>query len=148
MDKISVRKMSASDVDALYEIEKKCFTQPWCKNDFSIIPSLDYAHFFVLEYNDIVAAFAGIYVIDEAELMNIAVLPDFQRMRFASTLLEICIKEAKALNADKMMLEVRKSNTAAISLYRKFGFINVGTRKNYYKSPIEDAIIMIKELQQ
>ncbi len=147
MNNITVRKMSASDVDFLYKIETKCFTQPWSKRDFAIIPSLDYAHFFVLEYDNYIVGFAGIYVLDVAELMNIAVLPNFQRMHFASMLLEECIKEAKRQKAEKMLLEVRKSNKAAIALYKKFGFFNFGVRRNYYKAPVEDAIIMMKDFK-
>jgi len=147
MNNINVRKMSAKDVDFLYKIENKCFTQPWSKRNFEIIPSLDYAHFFVLEYDNYIVGFAGIYALEVAELMNIAVLPNFQRMHFASILLDECIKEAKRHNIEKMLLEVRRSNSAAIALYRKFRFENFGVRRNYYKSPVEDAVIMIKDLK-
>lgn len=147
MENISIRKMSVADVDVLHKIETQCFSEPWSKNQFLMIPSLDYAHFYVLEFEGIIVGFAGIYVTDVAELMNIAILPRFQRMRFASYLLKECVRKARQFKAEKMLLEVRRSNTPAISLYKKFGFGNIGIRRNYYKAPVEDAIVMMKDLK-
>jgi ribosomal-protein-alanine N-acetyltransferase len=146
MNDIVIRKMTLGDVDALCKIETDCFSAPWSKNDFLIIPTLNYAHFYVLEYQGKAVAFAGIYALDVAELMNIAVLPEYRGKHFACALLDECINKANELKVPKMLLEVRKSNTSAIALYEKYQFKNIGIRKNYYTAPIEDAIIMVKEL--
>ena len=146
MNDVVIREMTSNDVDSLYDIETRCFSAPWSKNDFLVIPSLDYAHFYVLEFEGKAVAFAGICVFDVAELMNIAVLPEYRGKHFASMLLDECIEKAIELKTEKMLLEVRKSNASAIGLYKKYGFENIGIRKNYYTAPLEDAIIMVKEL--
>lgn len=147
MENINIRKMTVNDVDVLYKIESQCFSDPWSKNQFSMIPSLNYAHFYVLEFEGVIVGFAGIYVTDVTELMNIAVLPRFRRMRFALLLLDECIKKARQFNTERILLEVRRSNEAAISLYKKRQFFNIGIRRNYYKAPVEDAIVMMKDLK-
>jgi ribosomal-protein-alanine N-acetyltransferase len=73
-------------------------------------------------------------------------LPEYRGKHFACALLDECINKANELKVPKMLLEVRKSNTSAIALYDKYQFKNIGIRKNYYTAPIEDAIIMVKEL--
>ena len=81
-------------------------------------------------------------VLDEGYITNIAVHPDFRRQGAATELTEAVIEKAKELKLSFLSLEVRASNEAAISLYEKFGFLNVGRRKNFYSEPTEDAVIM------
>lgn len=81
-------------------------------------------------------------VLDEGYITNIAVHPDFRRRGAASELTKAVIEKAKELKLSFLSLEVRESNAAAISLYEKFGFSNVGRRKNFYSEPTEDAVIM------
>lgn len=147
MENIIIRKITPKDVDVLHMIETQCFTDPWSKRNFEILPELSYAHFYILEYENVPVGFGGIYVFDIAELTNIAVLPRFRKMHFGKMLLEHCIKESQRLGAEKILLEVRQRNTPALMMYAKAGFKVIGDRKNYYKAPVECAIIMAKEFK-
>ena len=94
-----------------------------------------------------IVGFAGIMVVaDEAELLNIAVLPDEQGKGVGKRLLGCMLENAGKRNAYRMLLEVRKSNETARSLYEKNGFTVLGERKGYYSNPTEDAIIMERKL--
>lgn len=97
-------------------------------------------------FNKIVG-FAGIMLIaDEAELLNIAVTPSFQGCGIGQALLKKMIVLAKEKGCKRMLLEVRESNTLAMNLYDKNGFVRLGERKDYYSHPRENAIIMERKM--
>ena len=77
--------------------------------------------------------------------MNVAVHPDRRRQGIAENLITHLIQELKNRGSHALMLEVRASNAPAIALYEKLGFRQVGLRKNYYRNPKEDALILRKE---
>ena len=77
--------------------------------------------------------------------MNVAVHPDFRRRGVAEALVNALVAELKAIGSHCLTLEVRASNVPAVSLYEKLGFTEIGRRKNYYRNPKEDALIMRKE---
>ena len=83
--------------------------------------------------------------IDEADIMNVAVHPDFRRRGVAEALIIRLVSDLKERGIHALLLEVRVSNTPAITLYEKLGFSQVGRRKNYYHNPKEDALILRKE---
>jgi len=82
---------------------------------------------------------------DETDIMNIAVHPDWRRRGIAEGLIDCLIQELKNRGSHALMLEVRVSNDPATALYEKLGFRQVGRRKNYYRNPKEDALILRKE---
>ncbi len=93
-----------------------------------------------------IVGFAGIWVLaDEAHITNIAVRKRYQRQGIGELLLILTIDLAKELKASIMILEVRASNLAAQSLYRKYGFTQVGIRRAYYVDNKEDGILMSTE---
>lgn len=144
---ITIDKFVSDDAWSLYEIENACFSSCWSYEQFKCIGDLDYARFFVAKCDGTAVGFAGIYLLGDAELVNIAVLPEHRKKGIAQSLLETCVELAKKENCFKMFLEVRKSNTAAISLYSKNGFTDVAIRKKYYSDPTEDAVVMVKEIK-
>ena len=83
--------------------------------------------------------------IAEADMMNIAVHPDFRRKGVARGLILALIGELKKRGSRCLTLEVRASNDPARALYESLGFAHVGTRRNYYQNPKEDALILRKE---
>ena len=96
-----------------------------------------------------VLGYAGLQVVlDEGCITKIAVLPAFRRQKIAARLLQVFFDFAKAHELRFITLEVRASNDAAIALYQKFGFAEVGRRKNYYEKPKEDALIMTKYFEE
>ncbi len=136
------------DVLRVCEIERLSFTDPWTEISFEDIADKKTNCIFVKAIlNGDIVGFGCMYtVLDEAQIMNIAVAPDVRRMGVASKLMDVIISEAKARCASVIMLEVRESNQGAIGLYSKFGFEKVGVRKNYYRNPTENAILMDKSL--
>ena len=96
-----------------------------------------------------VVGYAGIQVVlDEGYITNVAVLPEQRRGHIASMLLKVFFDFSLAHDLSFITLEVRPGNAAAIALYEKFGFVEVGRRKNYYEKPKEDALIMTKYFKE
>lgn len=85
------------------------------------------------------------YVLDEGEIARIAVDPAYRRKGAAARLLHAVEDFCEEKGIDRLMLEVRKSNVPAISFYREYGFAEDGIRKNYYKNPVEDAVLMSRK---
>lgn len=99
--------------------------------------------------NDTVAGFCIVRrAADEAELYQLAVRQDCRRRGIGAALLKEALLYCRRNGADSLYLEVRRSNNPAISLYKEYGFKNEGRRKNYYSSPVEDAVIMTRDLNE
>ena len=133
------------DEKAIAFLEAECFSQPWsCE---AVLDSLENGVLFILyEEEGQILGYAGVQVVlDEGYITNVAVTSSARRKGIGSALISglLGIKKEKQLSF--LTLEVRSSNTAAISLYKKFGFKEVGTRKNFYSAPKEDAVIMTIE---
>ena len=138
-------KVSDEDIRSLANIESACFSSPWKESSFrdSLKNSNTVWRFFLIKDGDLPVGYGGLYsVIDEAFVTNIAVMPDFRRKGVASVILKNIISYCRKSNIKKIMLEVRVSNNAAVSLYRKFGFAVDGVSKNHYSAPAEDAFLM------
>lgn len=142
--RFSIRPFKPEDAPAVAEIEKECFSHPWSEK--AILDSFTAnTKFFVAENSEKIVGYAGMQcVLDEAYVTNIAVSGKYRLFglgtRLTNTLLDFCKKG----NFSFLSLEVRESNTDAISVYRKSGFEKTGLRKCFYDSPKEDAIIMTK----
>lgn len=91
--------------------------------------------------------FAGWIVEDELHINNVASRPEYRRIGVAKSLLESAIDDSGCRGVRFVILEVRASNEAAQSLYRKLGFKLIGRRRDYYRGPIEDALVMRMELK-
>lgn len=130
------------NVSEVAELEKECFGKnAWSENLLRNEIGDPDKRYVVLREDGMVAAYGGfVRVLDEGDIMNIAVKESFRRRGFATLILDSILSMAKELNITAFTLEVRASNTAARSLYEKNGFVNAGIRKNYY-SDGEDACI-------
>jgi ribosomal-protein-alanine N-acetyltransferase len=139
-------RMNESHVKAVAELEKLCFSDPWSENSVASELKNKLALWLVAEEDGHVAGYIGSQTCgDESDVMNVAVHPDFRRRGIAEALVNGLVEELKAIESHCLTLEVRASNVPAISLYEKLGFSEVGRRKNYYRNPREDALIMRKE---
>ena len=141
-----ITNMNRQHVTQVAELEKICFSDPWSEN--SIASELDnqLAFWLVAEEGETVAGYIGSQtVMDETDMMNVAVHPDFRRQGIAEALVNGLVDRLKAMGSHCLTLEVRASNAPAISLYEKLGFSEIGRRKNYYRNPREDALILRKE---
>ncbi|MFD1021115.1 ribosomal protein S18-alanine N-acetyltransferase [Thalassobacillus hwangdonensis] len=144
MDTAIVRKMTQADLEAVMEVEHSSFTVPWTKETFVNEMEINrYAHYFVIEKDQNVVGYCGLWVIiDEAHITNIAILPEYRGKEYGSFLLEHVIQYARDMGAIQISLEVRVSNMAAQRMYRRFGMVPGGVRKNYYTDDGEDALVM------
>lgn len=144
-DSFLLKKMTASDVPLVAEIERECFSSPWSEEGLTAETENPSAEFFVLLSEDTVAAYMGMHIVlDECYIANVAVKKDFRKRGFGSALVENALSVAKEKGCSFITLEVRVSNLSAIALYEKFGFERVGERKNFYTCPTENALIMTK----
>ncbi|HEY2821636.1 MAG TPA: ribosomal protein S18-alanine N-acetyltransferase [Candidatus Acidoferrum sp.] len=101
----------------------------------------------VIEENSKVVGFLVVQaVVAEAELLNLCIAPDKRRAGLAAALLTEAISELRRARVDRLFLEVRESNTPAISFYEKHNFRKTGRRPGYYRDPDESAVLMMKEL--
>ena len=143
-----IRPMTEEDINGVAEVEKECFASPWSEKSLSEELENGNAYFFVADINGEIAGYMGtISVFGECSVTNIAVREKHRNKGIASSLLQRAILNSIFLGDEFITLEVRKSNTPAISLYEKFGFRKMGERKNFYRSPTEDAYIYNKYLK-
>ena len=140
---VLVSLMEESDIDDILEVSSLSFAISWSKNSYIQELNNPVAKYLVAKVNDKVVGFIGTWIVlDESHVTNIAVHPNYRNQGIASKLLESLITYCRSLGCVAFTLEVRASNKAAISLYMKYGFENVGVRKGYYEDNKEDAILM------
>lgn len=139
-------QMNTSHVPQIAELERLCFHDPWSENSIASEVKNALSLWFVAIENDVVVGYVGSQtVLGETDMMNIAVHPDYRKKGIGTGLILTLIHELKQRGSHSLMLEVRVSNEPAISVYKKLGFAEVGRRKNYYRNPKEDALILRKE---
>ncbi|HLS60026.1 MAG TPA: ribosomal protein S18-alanine N-acetyltransferase [Virgibacillus sp.] len=144
MAELVIRKMNIIDIDEVMEVEKASFTEPWPKEIFAQeVLKNDYAYYFIAQLNNKVIGYAGMWVvIDDAQITNIAIIPQYRGLKIGEKLFEYVCQQAMKMSVKRLSLEVRVSNVIAQGMYRKFGFVPGGIRKNYYTDNQEDAIVM------
>lgn len=145
---IRILPMCADHLDEIAALEKICFSRPWSRKMLAeelenqcaaFLTALDAATGKVVGY-------AGLLVAaDEGYITNVAVFPEYRRQGVAAQLLKVFCDFAAGQKLAFLTLEVRPSNTAAIALYRPFGFTERGRRRNYYDLPREDALILTRD---
>ena len=139
-------KMDETHVSQIAELEKICFNDPWSENSIASELNNKLSHWLVAVEDDIVTGYVGSQtVLGETDMMNIAVHPDYRKNGIASNLISELIKNLTEQGSHSLMLEVRESNIPAKLLYEKLGFEEIGIRKNYYRNPKENALILRKE---
>ncbi len=143
---ITIREMQLGDTFSIAELEKECFSMPWPQQAVASELTNPLSLWLVAENDGCFAGYVGSQaVLDEADMMNIAVSPAFRRKGVAQRLVLELVDRLAANAVRCLTLEVRASNESAISLYEKLGFIQVGRRPSYYQKPKEDALILRKE---
>ena len=146
MPEITIGLMTLDDIEAVAAIEAATFRTPWSKNAFyREVTDNPCARYVVLREDGVAVAYAGVwFVLDEGHITNIAVREDRRGIGYGERVTRAMIQLAADSGMRWMTLEVRRSNEAAIHLYHKLGFIDVGYRKRYYENT-EDALIMALE---
>jgi len=144
-----VEPLSAlAEIDAILEVERVSFTNPWTREMY--LAELDHqgvAFFYVArDAGRRVVGFCSFWrVLDELHVNNLAVLPEYRRQGVASALLARVLEAGASMGSRRATLEVRHSNDAARRLYGGFGFVVAGIRRAYYTDPIEDALVLCRD---
>lgn len=140
---VTIQRMTSCDLDEVMAIESKSFPRPWTREHF--VDELDSPRSCPLVARTDDVGIAGyicpMIVLDEGEILDVAVRPDCRGRGIGKALVDRAIHELSARGAKIVCLEVRVSNLSAIGLYRKLGFRESGRRKGYYENG-EDAILM------
>jgi ribosomal-protein-alanine N-acetyltransferase len=144
----SIRSAIASDLPALVTLERRCFAIPWSEEALAADLTEDSRSRILIATSaaDLVIGYVGCWmVLEEGQINNIAVDPDWRRMGVARTLIQALFTLGRTRGIRQYLLEVRQSNHSAKALYRSLGFSEIGSRSAYYSDNGEDAIIMCKK---
>ncbi len=143
-----IRPASLADLGRLVILEDASFTDPWTAGQLA--ESLGEAHTIGLVAEDGFGALAGYLlarvVLDEAEVLSVAVGSEWRRQGLGRRLLEQALEEMGAQGVLSVWLEVRPSNEGALALYHAANFVAVGRRRSYYRRPVEDAMVLRRAL--
>jgi [ribosomal protein S18]-alanine N-acetyltransferase len=144
---IAVRDATALDLDAIAAIEAICFpAAPWPRETFADELLRPLARMLVATQPTEGARIVGFsctwHVAGEAHLLRIAIAPSLQRAGIGRGLLGRVIADARAAACAQVDLEVARSNAAAVAFYRAAGFVEIGERKQYYRAPPDDALLL------
>ena len=143
---IKIERMNENHVAQVAALEKLIFSDAWSENSVRSELSNELSLWLVALDGDVVAGYIGSQtVLEEADMLNLAVKPEYRRQGLGRRLVEELIQQ---LDAHSLTLEVRMTNEPAKTLYDSMGFKQVGLRRNYYEKPKEDALILRKDWQR
>lgn len=138
----------AEHLEAVAELERLCFSEPWSENALTFLLGDTALGLVALDENGRAIAYVGMLIApDEGQITCVAVHPSARRQGLGRALIDRLILEAAARGLEQISLEVRVSNEAAIALYERAGFYRAGVRRNFYRKPTEDALVMLRKLQ-
>jgi ribosomal-protein-alanine N-acetyltransferase len=142
-----------ADVEAIVAIEQRSFSDPWSESSFRDL--LDHPRIYFAcarlggreegSGDRVVGYVVAWFAAGEGEIANLAVSPAERRRGLGGVLLDAALAEGRRLGATETFLEVRSTNARARQLYESRGFVEVGRRRNYYRRPTEDAVILRRE---
>ncbi|MDR2506170.1 MAG: ribosomal protein S18-alanine N-acetyltransferase [Oscillospiraceae bacterium] len=147
-DEMIIRSMRAEDIDAVHQIERLVFIQPWTRESFEreLTANKNVARYLVVECQGRVIGYGGMWlVMEEGHITNVAIHPDFHGQGFGSALVDAMLITAQDLGIVYITLECRKSNLNARHVYEQHGFTYVGLRKRYYEDNQEDAALYVHQ---
>ncbi len=147
MEGMEISLFEREDIPSLAQIEREEFSVPFKEKDFDDIYESDISSVLVAKVNGTVVGYVSFTVIiDQCQIINFATKNKFKRQGVGKGVMQALLEHCKKLNVCKYFLEVRESNTAAIELYKKYGFVPVGISKNHFSQPRENAVLMNLEL--
>nr|WP_163970898.1 ribosomal protein S18-alanine N-acetyltransferase [Oceanobacillus halotolerans] len=145
-----IRKMEIADIEQVMKVEEASFDSPWTKEMFyQELSENNHAHYLVLQMDKEVIGYVGLWIVlDDAQVTNIAIMPDYRGKGLGKMLFQYTLHYVINLGVKRLSLEVRVSNIVAQRMYRRFGLVPGGIRKNYYKDNQEDALVMWVNLNE
>lgn len=143
---MTFREMLIEDLDQVMEIETDLFSMPWTKEGLFTFLTRDDTMFFVVEEKEKILGYCSMQtVLDEGDILNVAVRRDRQKEGIGYFLVHSMLMMAQVQGIQLVHLEVREGNGSARRLYERLGFTEDGIRKNYYTDPLENAVLMTKK---
>jgi len=143
---MQIIRMQEAHVPAVAALEQKCFSAPWDEASVRSEITNELSLWLVAVENDRLLGYVGSQtVLGETDMMNLAVCEDSRRRGIGRALVMALCDALKENGSACLTLEVRASNDPAIAMYTLYGFSQIGRRKNYYRNPREDALILRKE---
>ncbi|HMJ05283.1 MAG TPA: ribosomal protein S18-alanine N-acetyltransferase [Chthoniobacterales bacterium] len=140
-----LRPAAEGDIGDVAAVERLCFADPWSEESFARLIDAPPAIFLVALFppNEGIAGYIIAFSVGEdAEVLNVAVDPQFRGKGLAGQMLDAVLIELSSRGVRTAFLEVRESNAAALSLYTSRGFSEIGRRSKYYRRPVEDALVL------
>ena len=143
---MNIVPMNEHHVPQIALLERECFADPWSQQSIASELHNPLSLWLVAQEGQTLLGYVGSQTcLDETDMMNIAVSPASRRQGVARALIEALVSALRERGSKQLTLEVRASNGPARRLYESLGFLQVGLRKNYYRNPKEDALILRKE---
>lgn len=140
---IEIRTLDKKFVPLVVQLEECCFSDSWSQAGVEAELKLPTARFLVAEDAGLLAGYiSAAFVVDEGAVNRVAVSPEYRRHGVGTLLMQALLEQAWEEGMNYVTLEVRKSNENAVAFYKKLGFEIVGVRKNFYRFPKEDAVLM------
>jgi len=147
-DEIQIERMGSKDLDEIVRLEKESFTDPWPRKAFEI--QLGDGSSIMLAARaaagEIIGYLCAYLIFEELQLASVAVKEGFRRQGIARRLILEMMRHGRGVGAKEIWLDVRESNEAARRLYEELGFKEVYRRKNYYRKPKEDALVLFRSV--
>lgn len=142
-EQIAVARVGTEAIDSLLAIDDASFLRPWTRAMYESAFDNTVTQVWLLSVDGSPVAYCSASLLPgELHVSNVAVLPDFRRRGLARRLLEHVLEHAEAAGAPEATLEVRRSNRPALTLYEALGFRTTAVRVDYYRDPVEDALIL------
>jgi ribosomal-protein-alanine N-acetyltransferase len=147
LKELTLSVMTVEDIDEVLEIERASFSTPWSETSFFNEIRNPRSISKIARLGGRIAGYlCASGIIDEGHILTFAVHPDFRRLGIASALIRDILEQLKKGGCRFVFLEVRASNSEARKMYERFGFRELGVRKDYYLTPVEDGIVMVLKL--
>ncbi len=148
MNEVRILPVEEKHLAAIHALETLCFPEePWSESALHLLLEPVRACGLVAVRGDQILGYIGaVLAPDEVQITNVAVHPDARRMGIGRALCRTLMTHARAIGRAQISLEVRASNEAAVSLYASLGFCVAGRRRNFYRRPTEDGLVMLCEL--
>ncbi len=143
MSEIVLERLSREHLSGAAALEALCFSEPWSERALELLLTDTAVGYVCLDAGRVVAYGGMLIAADEGQITNVAVHPDFRRQGLGAKIVQALCSYADKNCLSPLSLEVRASNTAAIELYRCFGFAVAGRRNHFYRKPAEDALVML-----
>ena len=139
------RRSIPADATGIARLEEEIFSDAWSYRDIQDLICTEGAMCFsAVDEGEVVAYVIGRLIAPEGEIYRVAVKPERRKRGIGYRLLDYAVKTSRGKGLERLFLEVRSQNIPAINLYKAYGFAEIGIRKNYYKDPKDDAIVMLK----